>query len=378
MNHQDTNERPAKKCRMATRTACKPAAHYMKYTTEYYKKYDPVNPQIVQPVHGRFRSFGAYDNYKLYTHGQIFNLNDIPTSGVRIDDLTISRVINFSQSDTGRSSTLSAKILHKNWPADFDREGMIRATRMPLGYAAKMWVEVGDTDAEGKVVSKGQEGWYYKWWRGLHCLMGKEGFDAGLYLVRPSHESFIVDGFGFKAGYKAVIQAGEQGSWWIEERGEVESGTKDEEIEGGIKDEEVTSGTIDMEVEGRIQDEKIESGTNDEEIESGTNDEEFESETNDMEVEGGIQDEEVKGEVEDEEVKGGVEDENIKERKKTQMIGHDVSTDRIGSRFENETRSLGVYAFAKAMARNSMSRDFGVDAFAKLMARGSASRDSLS
>lgn len=163
MNHQDTHERPAKRCRIANKTARKPAVRYQKYVTEWYEVYDPTNPQTGEPVLGPFRSFGAYDDYRLYTHGQIFNLNEIPTSGVRIDDLTISRVINFNQADTGRLSTLSAKTLNKNWPADFDREGMIRATRMPLGYAAKMWVNVGDTDVEGRVVSKGQEGWYYKW-----------------------------------------------------------------------------------------------------------------------------------------------------------------------------------------------------------------------
>lgn len=59
------------------------------------------------------------------------------------------------------------------------------------------------------MVTAGEEGWYYKWWGGIHCLMGKEGFDAEMYLIRPSHEEFLVKGFGFKKGYRAVVQADE-------------------------------------------------------------------------------------------------------------------------------------------------------------------------
>lgn len=269
--------------------ARKPTAGYAKYNTEFYELYDPENPQTVEPVPGPFRSFGAYDSYKLYSQGQIQNYHDIPTSGVRIDDLTISCVMN-----------LPATILHRNWPADLDTAGMIRATRMPLGDAAKMWVNIGDTDVEGKVVSKGQEGWYYKWWRGLHCLMGKEGFDAGMYLIRPSFESFIVRGFSFKIGYGAVVQVGERGSEWRVEGGEAENATEDEEVESGTEDE------------------------------------------------GGIVD----------------EDEDVEESTRIQEIEDEVSTDGIGIESENElahmdseTRDFGVDAFAKLMARGSASRD---------------------
>ena len=36
--------------------------------------------------------------------------------------------------------------------------------------------------------------------------MGKEGYDEGLYLVRPSWEKFLCEGMMFKMGYKAVVQ----------------------------------------------------------------------------------------------------------------------------------------------------------------------------
>lgn len=61
-------------------------------------------------------------------------------------------------------------------------------------------------DVDGKIVRLGQEGWYHDWWRGLHCLMGKQGYDEGLYLVRPSWEKFLCEGMAFKVGYKAVVQ----------------------------------------------------------------------------------------------------------------------------------------------------------------------------
>lgn len=84
---------------------------------------------------------------------------------------------------------------------------MICTSRIPLGLAAKMWVAEGDVDVDGKAAGVGQDGWYYQWWRRLHCLMGEERYEAGLYLTRPSHEKFKCDGFGFKIGYRAVVQA---------------------------------------------------------------------------------------------------------------------------------------------------------------------------
>jgi hypothetical protein len=96
------------------------------------------------------------------------------------------------------------KELHERYPAEFDSAGMIRATRVPLGHAYKKKMLVGDVDIDGKVVT--EEAYYYMWWRGLHCMMGKEGLDADLYQIRPSFEKFRCDGFGFKVDFKAVVQ----------------------------------------------------------------------------------------------------------------------------------------------------------------------------
>lgn len=46
--------------------------------------------------------------------------------------------------------------------------------------------------------------------------MGKEGLDAGLYKVRPSHEVFRCAMFGFKNGFKAVRQEAEEDSGVVE------------------------------------------------------------------------------------------------------------------------------------------------------------------
>ena len=81
---------------------------------------------------------------------------------------------------------------------------MIRATRVPLGRAAKRWVNRGERDVDEKLVE--QAGWYYLSWGGIHTLMGKEGLDADRYWIRPSFESFKCPGLDFKISDWAEIQ----------------------------------------------------------------------------------------------------------------------------------------------------------------------------
>lgn len=83
---------------------------------------------------------------------------------------------------------------------------MVRATRYPLGRAAKIYANVGDKDIKGKTVQKGEEGWYHASYRGLQLLCGREGAEAGMYAMRPSHEALLVQGSGFMLGCKAKIQ----------------------------------------------------------------------------------------------------------------------------------------------------------------------------
>ncbi|KAL8903311.1 MAG: hypothetical protein Q9171_007447 [Xanthocarpia ochracea] len=165
-------------------------------TTSLYARYDPIRNNV-GPLAGTYKgTYRIYDAYSLVIDPTM-TIGQLPTSGVRVDDFHAGKLL---------MSSYTSKILFQAWPAEFDHNGMIRATRIPLGHAAKCWRRVGATDIDGNVVQSGQEGWYYDWWRGLHCLMGKEGYDAGLYLVRPSFETFRCEGMTFKIDYKAIVQ----------------------------------------------------------------------------------------------------------------------------------------------------------------------------
>ena len=190
---------PPKRNKTVTGSARPPPPGFKKYNTNRYKVYDNHNPQSVELVPGPFTKFGSYDHYSLFIWPRGGDTKDVPISGVRIDDLTLSRVL----------GGMKARTLHTNWPADIDQAGMVRGTRMPLGKPAKMLVKAGDKDIDGNIINVEDEGYYYKWWRGLHCLMGHEGFEAGMYRIRPAFEQFRCSGFAFKKAYKAVVQEAE-------------------------------------------------------------------------------------------------------------------------------------------------------------------------
>lgn len=146
------------------------------------------------------RSHKVFDEYLLYSDPTTTteDMHDkIPKRGVRLDDLAMALVL---------KNVTSPKELNQWWPAEFDTKGMPRATRIPLGHAAKMWVSAGDVDIDGNVATAKDEGWYYKWWKGLQVLMGKEGYDAWLYKIRPSWEKDKCGQFGFKLTHKAIFQ----------------------------------------------------------------------------------------------------------------------------------------------------------------------------
>ncbi|KAL8922597.1 MAG: hypothetical protein Q9208_005101 [Pyrenodesmia sp. 3 TL-2023] len=181
-----------------------PGKRYELYDTAYYTAYDPhQHSQIVKDIPVALLTsslnYKIYDDYLLFTNPTItkHQINTIPKTGVRLDDRTAALVL---------ENIPDGATLNRSWPAEFDLKGMPRATRIPLGQAAKMWVAAGDVDVDGNVAAEDDEGWYYKWWKGLQVLMGQEGHDAGLYLVRPSHEFDKCDGMGFKLTHKAVVQ----------------------------------------------------------------------------------------------------------------------------------------------------------------------------
>ena len=123
--------------------------------------------------------------------------------------------------------------MHDPWPAEFDNNGMVKARRMPLGHAAKMQVTIGEIDRNG--VEAVENRWYYKWYRGLHCLCGLQGQDLHKHrspwetnyhrhgtliwiigattmrkLLRPSvalpsEPSGTAQGFGMEISYSGVV-----------------------------------------------------------------------------------------------------------------------------------------------------------------------------
>ena len=190
-----TSPAPSKK-QGTTKAPRKPSQRLRAFGDDHYRPYDARTQNQGAPVMGPFRHFGQFDGCALYINPNLKDteLDQIPHSGVRVDDLTASKVL----------SHYGPKILHARWLAEFDLKGMIRATRVPLGRAAKRWVNRGERDVDGMLVWR--EGWYYLSWGGIHTLMGKEGLDADRYWIRPSFESFKCPGLGFKRSDWAEVQ----------------------------------------------------------------------------------------------------------------------------------------------------------------------------
>ena len=175
-----------------------PSKGFMIYQTDRYKPYAPQTSIGRVAASGKFRKFEQYDDYHLFTDpNESIDIDSIPKIGVRLDDFTVARVL---------TENFSPKELNVYWPAEFDQHGMVRTTRVPLGYAEKVWVNAGGKDMNGEEVGVAEAGWYYCWWRGLHLLCGKEGLDAGIYRIRPSFEEFTAPGLSWKKGTRAVLQ----------------------------------------------------------------------------------------------------------------------------------------------------------------------------
>ena len=189
-----TTPAPSKKQRKRSRT---PPQRLLQYGDDRYRIYDPTTQnQGTAVVGGSSRDFGQYDDLALYINLNLRDkaLEQIPHSGVRVDDLTASKLLQH----------YNRKILHTRWPAEFDQKGMVPAERVGLGRAAKRWVNRDERDVDLKLGKKA--GWYYLSWGGIHTLMRKEGVEAGCYRIRPSHEKFKCPGLGFKISDWAEVQ----------------------------------------------------------------------------------------------------------------------------------------------------------------------------
>ncbi|KAL8735848.1 MAG: hypothetical protein Q9181_002677 [Wetmoreana brouardii] len=192
-----------KKLRVVTKEASCPSKGQLVYKTEHYAVYDPAIDNRGSQITGPFNAYKRYDDHALFMNPSFDatkteQIAQIPKYGIRLDDLTVSKVL---------ISSFRRHQLTEYWQGEFDQQAMVRATRVPLGHAAKEYKNVGDVDIDGNILAEGQQGWYYLWWAGLHLLCGKEGLDAGMYMVRPSFEKKRVPTFGWKISHKAVIQA---------------------------------------------------------------------------------------------------------------------------------------------------------------------------
>ncbi|MCJ1307557.1 hypothetical protein MMC25_001203 [Agyrium rufum] len=176
------------------------------YLTERYRPWTPESnvPNSNPPVGRLLRDYKLLDGHFLYSLPKELSVWKIPKTGVRLDDHTVEKVLR---------STMSKRERLRKFGGEFQSNGSIRVTRVPLGRAAKMQVTAGDEaypDVVGgtpPIVRADQEGLYYVWYYGIHPLMGKEGFDRDLYSVPKAHQQKHLKEFGFRIGYRAVNQS---------------------------------------------------------------------------------------------------------------------------------------------------------------------------
>ena len=129
-------------------------------------------------------AFGLHRNYTAFDHYQL--LNETANTPAPANMLARVRLCDYAAAITA----LNARRSHLNGLADgdFDRKGMLRSTRCPLGHAAKQWFGPGAIDRDGHVVTAGEAGWYYVLYKGIHPMVGKEGYDQGRYFMHGSRE----------------------------------------------------------------------------------------------------------------------------------------------------------------------------------------------
>ncbi|KAL9007980.1 MAG: hypothetical protein Q9180_009551, partial [Flavoplaca navasiana] len=154
-----------------------------RFDTYKYKAYSTkADLRDVARVFPYQDSFADYNDYRLYMNADLkaADVAEIPKSKVRLDDFAVGMVL--------LHGNFSHKQLNEYWPAEFDNNGMIRASRAPLGNPFKVKLQHGSQDMYGKTF-KGNT-WVYGSWKGLHQLCGEEGLAAGRYWVRPSFEHF--------------------------------------------------------------------------------------------------------------------------------------------------------------------------------------------
>ena len=185
-----------------------PKPAHKRYYTDRYIAFNILTKNNARAVTKSQRcafNFDMYDGYALVTSPHVtteedfleaLNNGTIPKAGVRLDDHLCG---------LAAISLTDPQLRHHYFPAEFDKNGMIRASRIPLGQASKSWRRAGERDLNGHILLDAEEGYYYDWYAGIHPLMGQEGYDQGWYLIRPSWEDKVNENtLGFKVGFPAL------------------------------------------------------------------------------------------------------------------------------------------------------------------------------
>ena len=175
-----------------------PTAHSKKYLTANYLRYDANKHfDIDSPDQtGRELPLSAWVGYPLFT--EAFSKTSLVPKGCRLDDRTLAALVESDETTSHLSTT---------WSTEIDSRRMIKARRMPLGFAAKMYVNEGNRDRNGQPCTSA--GWYYKWYHGLHLLCGLEGQES--YLHRPQHEHKLTNTWYFDMAFPCKFQEPEGG-----------------------------------------------------------------------------------------------------------------------------------------------------------------------
>ena len=162
----------------------------------FYQFWNPdTADENIQVATISFKKYSDFDHYKLYMNFFIKNIEDISSKNVRLNDLTIERIL---------IENIRANDLNKKWSAEFDAAGMVRAIKYSLRYAFKLWIETEKADANEMIFDDSNE-WYYEWWRGLQLFCGaKDATDC--FQIRSSFEKFLIKKMSWKMNFRAIVQ----------------------------------------------------------------------------------------------------------------------------------------------------------------------------
>ena len=73
------------------------------------------------------------------------DISEVPEEDVRIDDRIVAKLIDANK---------PAAWYNRRWPVEFDKKKMVKTSRMPLGYAVKMFVYQEAIDRNGEIATQ--------------------------------------------------------------------------------------------------------------------------------------------------------------------------------------------------------------------------------